>query len=104
MHPCHRFQATQEVVSKLPLTTEAEFNAAVQAAKDAFPAWRATPVPVRQRVMLKFQELIRANWVSCKAAQLQQLSFYQLAAMALLAQLCRAQRSWYMLLDLQLAD
>eukprot|EP00882_Tetradesmus_deserticola_P001537 GHRQ01001659.1.p1 GENE.GHRQ01001659.1~~GHRQ01001659.1.p1 ORF type:complete len:535 (+),score=220.22 GHRQ01001659.1:200-1804(+) len=54
--------ATQDVVSRLPLTTVAEFNAAVQAAKDAFPAWRATPVPTRQRVMLKFQELIRQNW------------------------------------------
>lgn len=62
---CPLLQATQEVVSRLPLTTAAEFNAAVQAAKDAFPAWRATPVPVRQRVMLKFQELIRANWVGC---------------------------------------
>lgn len=57
-------QATQEVVSRLPETTAAEFNAAVAAAKAAFPAWRATPVPTRQRVMLKFQELIRANWVS----------------------------------------
>jgi len=56
-------QATQEVVSRLPLTTGAEFNAAVQAAKDAFPAWRSTPVPTRTRVMLKFQELIRQNWV-----------------------------------------
>lgn len=54
--------ATQEVVSRLPETTAAEFNAAVAAAKAAFPAWRATPVPTRQRVMLKFQELIRANW------------------------------------------
>lgn len=48
----------------MPETTAAEFNAAVAAAKAAFPAWRATPVPTRQRVMLKFQELIRANWVS----------------------------------------
>lgn len=61
--PAHA-QATQEVVSRLPETTAAEFNAAVAAAKAAFPAWRATPVPTRQRVMLKFQELIRANWVS----------------------------------------
>jgi acyl-CoA reductase-like NAD-dependent aldehyde dehydrogenase len=30
-------QANQQVLSRLPLTTEAEFNAAVQAAKDAFP-------------------------------------------------------------------
>eukprot|EP00775_Hariotina_reticulata_P009074 gene9074-9244_t len=54
--------ATQEVVSRLPLTTAAEFEAAVQAAKAAFPAWRSTPVPTRARVMLKFQELIRQNW------------------------------------------
>jgi len=60
---CLLLQATQEVVSRLPLTTAAEFEAAVQAAKAAFPAWRSTPVPTRARVMLKFQELIRQNWV-----------------------------------------
>ncbi|KAK9829200.1 hypothetical protein WJX72_004455 [[Myrmecia] bisecta] len=53
--------ATQEVVSRLPQTTPAEFNAAVQAAKDAFPAWRRTPVPHRLRVMFKLQQLIREN-------------------------------------------
>lgn len=54
-------QATQEVVSRLPLTTAAEFNAAVQAAKDTFPVWRRTPVPARQRIMFKLQELIREH-------------------------------------------
>mmetsp|Transcript_1276 Transcript_1276/g.2754 ORF Transcript_1276/g.2754 Transcript_1276/m.2754 type:complete len:554 (-) Transcript_1276:595-2256(-) len=54
--------ATQQVVSRLPLTTSAEFNAAVQAAKEAFPAWRDTPVSTRARVMLKFQALIREHW------------------------------------------
>ncbi|KAG2434089.1 hypothetical protein HXX76_007817 [Chlamydomonas incerta] len=53
--------ATQDVLGKLPLTTQAEFSAAVKAASDAFPKWRATPVPTRVRVMFKFQELIRAN-------------------------------------------
>ena len=56
-------QATQEVVSRLPEATPAEFNAAVQAAKDAFPKWRNTPLPTRSRIMLKLQELIRANMV-----------------------------------------
>jgi malonate-semialdehyde dehydrogenase (acetylating)/methylmalonate-semialdehyde dehydrogenase len=51
------------VVSKLPLTTPDEFNAAVAAAKAAFPGWRDTPVSTRARVMLKFQHLIRENWV-----------------------------------------
>lgn len=45
----------QEVVSRLPLCTAEEFNAAVQSARDAFPRWRATPVPQRARVMLKLQ-------------------------------------------------
>ncbi|KAI4363978.1 hypothetical protein MLD38_020127 [Melastoma candidum] len=53
--------ATQEVVSQVPLTTPEEFKAAVSAAKEAFPSWRNTPVTTRQRVMLKFQELIRRD-------------------------------------------
>jgi malonate-semialdehyde dehydrogenase (acetylating)/methylmalonate-semialdehyde dehydrogenase len=50
-------------VSRLPETTAAEFNAAVQAAKDAFPKWRNTPLSTRSRVMFKLQELIRKNMV-----------------------------------------
>uniref|UniRef100_A0A1S4DG09 Methylmalonate-semialdehyde dehydrogenase [acylating], mitochondrial-like n=1 Tax=Nicotiana tabacum TaxID=4097 RepID=A0A1S4DG09_TOBAC len=53
--------ATQEVVSQIPLTTNEEFKSAVTAAKEAFPSWRNTPITTRQRVMLKFQELIRKN-------------------------------------------
>jgi malonate-semialdehyde dehydrogenase (acetylating)/methylmalonate-semialdehyde dehydrogenase len=54
------------VLSKLPLTLPGEFEAAVAAAKAAFPAWRDTPVPTRARVMLKFQQLIRENWVRAR--------------------------------------
>ncbi|KAL2634366.1 hypothetical protein R1flu_005845 [Riccia fluitans] len=53
--------ATQEVISKLPLATSHEFEAAVKAAKEAFPKWRSTPVTARQRIMLKLQELIRRD-------------------------------------------
>ncbi|KAJ8529935.1 hypothetical protein K7X08_036770 [Anisodus acutangulus] len=53
--------ATQEVVSQIPLTTDKEFKSAVSAAKEAYPSWRNTPITTRQRVMLKFQELIRKN-------------------------------------------
>ncbi|XP_057527368.1 methylmalonate-semialdehyde dehydrogenase [acylating], mitochondrial [Amaranthus tricolor] len=53
--------ATQEVVSQVPLTTREEFKAAASAAKQAFPAWRNTPVTTRQRVMFKLQELIRRD-------------------------------------------
>jgi len=57
-------QATQEVVSRMPIITNKEFEEAVQAAKDAFPAWKRTPVPHRQRIMFKFQQLIKENMVS----------------------------------------
>ncbi|KAJ0966233.1 hypothetical protein J5N97_027371 [Dioscorea zingiberensis] len=53
--------ATQEVVSRVPLTTSEEFKSAVSAAKKAFPQWKNTPVTSRQRVMLKLQELIRRD-------------------------------------------
>ncbi|KAJ3670161.1 hypothetical protein LUZ60_010485 [Juncus effusus] len=53
--------ATQEVVSRVPLTTKEEFKAAVESAKKAFPPWRNTPVTTRQRIMFKLQELIRSN-------------------------------------------
>ncbi|KAG6553011.1 hypothetical protein Mapa_005348 [Marchantia paleacea] len=53
--------ATQEVVSKLPLSTSQEFEAAMKAAREAFPKWRSTPVTTRQRIMLKLQELIRRD-------------------------------------------
>ena len=63
MHTSGALQATQQVLSRLPLTTAAEFNAAVQSAKDAFPKWRDTPVPTRIRVMFKLQQLIREHMV-----------------------------------------
>ncbi|WCJ18196.1 Malonate-semialdehyde dehydrogenase [Euphorbia peplus] len=53
--------ATQEVVSQVPLTTNEEFRAAVFAAKRAFTSWRNTPISTRQRIMFKFQELIRRD-------------------------------------------
>ena len=53
--------ATQEVVSRVPETTPDEFAEAVASAKRAFEGWRNTPVPVRSRVMLKLQQLIREN-------------------------------------------
>ena len=62
-----RPQATQEIIARLPETTGEEFEAAIGAARDAFPAWRQTPVPTRARVMLKLQQLIRENMVRAAA-------------------------------------
>jgi len=54
-----RNPATNEIVSMCPESTTEEMNAAVSAARDAFPAWRAQSVQTRMRVMLKYQQLIR---------------------------------------------
>ncbi|KAH9696958.1 methylmalonate-semialdehyde dehydrogenase (acylating) [Citrus sinensis] len=53
--------ATQLIVSQVPLSTNEEVRAAVFAAKRAFSSWRNTPVTNRQRIMFKFQELIRRD-------------------------------------------
>ncbi|KAK9809294.1 hypothetical protein WJX73_002021 [Symbiochloris irregularis] len=53
--------ATQEVISRIPETTAAEFDEAIQSAADAFLSWKRTPVSTRARVMFKLQQLIREN-------------------------------------------
>lgn len=50
--------ATGERLSRVPLSTKADVEAAVQAAKEAFPGWSATPVVERARVMFRFQNLL----------------------------------------------
>ena len=53
--------ATQEVLGRVPFATLDEVNAAIAAAQNAFADWRQTPIQARMRIMLKLQELIRAN-------------------------------------------
>jgi malonate-semialdehyde dehydrogenase (acetylating)/methylmalonate-semialdehyde dehydrogenase len=53
--------ATGEAVATLPLSTLAEINAAVAAAKKAQPAWGNTTPMKRARVMFKFKELVEAD-------------------------------------------
>ena len=48
--------ATGAVIAKTPLGTRADVDAAVAAAKAAFPAWRATPVVERARDDVRVQE------------------------------------------------
>src|SRR5579864_437935 len=50
--------ATGERVRGVAFATAAEIDAAVQAAKAAFPGWAATPPLTRARVMFKFVELL----------------------------------------------
>ncbi|MFZ2843051.1 CoA-acylating methylmalonate-semialdehyde dehydrogenase [Psychrobacter sp.] len=53
--------ATQEVIAKVPQTTEDEINQAVAAAKAAFQTWRKTPITTRARIFLTYQALIREH-------------------------------------------
>jgi malonate-semialdehyde dehydrogenase (acetylating) / methylmalonate-semialdehyde dehydrogenase len=53
--------ATGEVASQVPLASTAELNAAVEAAKTAFPDWAATPPLTRARIMFKYKTLIEDN-------------------------------------------
>ncbi|USB86284.1 aldehyde dehydrogenase family protein, partial [Burkholderia cenocepacia] len=53
--------ATQQVLARVPFATVAEVDAAVQAAHAAYATWKNTPIAARMRIMLKFQDLVRAN-------------------------------------------
>jgi malonate-semialdehyde dehydrogenase (acetylating)/methylmalonate-semialdehyde dehydrogenase len=50
-----------EVIAKTPCCTQDEVNAAIAAAKEAFPVWSATPVMKRVQVLYKFRALIEKN-------------------------------------------
>ncbi|HSV52822.1 MAG TPA: CoA-acylating methylmalonate-semialdehyde dehydrogenase, partial [Burkholderiaceae bacterium] len=51
--------ATQQVLARVPMATREEVDAAVAAGKQAFKTWRHTPIGVRARIFLKYQQLIR---------------------------------------------
>ncbi|KGR84506.1 CoA-acylating methylmalonate-semialdehyde dehydrogenase [Lysinibacillus odysseyi] len=53
--------ATGEVIAKVPLASSVEVKAAIQKAKEAFPAWRDLSVAKRAEVVLKFRNLLTAN-------------------------------------------
>ncbi len=50
--------ATQEVLAEVASGTATEVNAAVQAAKDAFPAWAGRPATERAKIMRNLGDLI----------------------------------------------
>ena len=53
--------ATQEVLAEVARGGAAEVDAAVAAAKAAFPAWAATPAPERAKLMRRLGDLITAH-------------------------------------------
>ena len=48
--------ATGEVIARAPLSTGVDLDAAVAAAKKAFPGWRDTPAVARSRFLFRFRE------------------------------------------------
>jgi malonate-semialdehyde dehydrogenase (acetylating)/methylmalonate-semialdehyde dehydrogenase len=50
--------ATGEVVRRVPFCNDADIDAAVQAARAAFPGWRKTPSLRRARILMRYRELI----------------------------------------------
>src|SRR4051794_37756445 len=46
------------VIATVPLATAGEVDGVVRAAADALPAWAATPVVERCRVLFRFRELL----------------------------------------------
>src|SRR5579859_8023169 len=53
--------ATAEVLTRTPLSTKADVDAAVQAAAAAFPAWRRTPPGERIQYLFKLKNLFEAH-------------------------------------------
>lgn len=54
--------ATNNLVTRVPQSTDAELKAAVDSAAKAFPGWKATSLLTRQQIMFKLVALIRQNW------------------------------------------
>lgn len=52
---------TQDVLSKVPESPIAEFDAAVANANETYKTWKNVPVSTRVRYMLKYQELLKQN-------------------------------------------
>jgi aminomuconate-semialdehyde/2-hydroxymuconate-6-semialdehyde dehydrogenase len=53
--------ATGEVIARIPDSDRTDVEAAVAAAKRAFPAWSRTPAEQRSRMLLKLADLIEQN-------------------------------------------
>ena len=53
--------ASGEEIERVPLSAGADVDAAVQAARAAYPGWRDTPAPVRARVLFRLKSLLEEH-------------------------------------------
>jgi malonate-semialdehyde dehydrogenase (acetylating)/methylmalonate-semialdehyde dehydrogenase len=54
--------ATGETIGRVPMSGVTEVSEAVHAAREAFPAWRATPVVQRCRFLFRFKALLEEHF------------------------------------------
>ncbi|HKD12509.1 MAG TPA: aldehyde dehydrogenase family protein, partial [Thermoanaerobaculia bacterium] len=54
--------ATGEVIARTPLSTGQDVDAAVEAARKAFPGWRDTPPVLRARSLFRFRQLLEDHF------------------------------------------
>ena len=50
-----------DIISRVPLSAAADVDAAVQAARAAFPAWSATPIKERVQIFYRYKTLLEQN-------------------------------------------
>src|SRR6202050_5605506 len=53
--------ATEEVLAQCPRASKSQLDAAVAAAKAAFPAWAANPIEERRKLVTKMAGVLGAN-------------------------------------------
>ena len=63
---------TYETIAKVPISTKDEIDAAVEAAKEAFPDWRATPPVARARCLFRLKELLEEHFEELSRIQTQE--------------------------------
>jgi malonate-semialdehyde dehydrogenase (acetylating)/methylmalonate-semialdehyde dehydrogenase len=54
--------ANGKVIATVPISTKEEIDAAVEAAREAFPDWRRTPPLARARCLFRLKELMEENF------------------------------------------
>ncbi|MCX8033517.1 MAG: CoA-acylating methylmalonate-semialdehyde dehydrogenase [Thermoleophilia bacterium] len=64
--------ANMKVIAKVPISTKEEFDAAVEAAKKAFPEWRRTTPLARSRLLFRLKELLEENFEKASRIQTQE--------------------------------
>lgn len=54
--------ATGEVLARVPISTQADVDKALDAAYKAFKTWKQVAVPKRARILFKYQQLLIDHW------------------------------------------